>query len=567
MTSSLLYALISVSVKDGIDQFARNLVELGFSIISSGGTYRYLKEHDIAVTSVEEFRQTSLIRRLTAANNAKPEQERIPEQNIHWASQIAGQHAEIHGVLLATTAMADQLEALGMVRISLVCVDYYALHAELERPDATIASIIEAIDVGGPTQATAASKGGRIVVSTPEDRQETINWLRAGRPNEEEFVTRSIAKALANNLAYYAPLVERLSGGDYSVLVLERAQKLGYAENRWMGGADLMRRFGSKDRAAKGALSTFRRKEGSEPGYINYTDADGGRRLIARIENFYRKNGLSIPAIAVGLKHGNPCGVGIADFDTGAGMLRAIRNMVAGNPGALFGGTVMTNFVIDDEAAALLRTYLTGKQKRPIDAVWAPTVTDCAVAQLRRVNNRCRMMVSSSFSYGTTELSVAKRFRQLEADEFLRQGPGDQVFNLNDPHLTKLGRLTKRQRMDMLLGLAICGAANSNTIVITKNGMMLGLGLCQNSRVVACEHAVNGARRCGHNIRGSVAVSDSFFPFNDGPRKLIRAGVGAIFATSGSLNDKAFRTLCRGRKRRVNVVMGPDEMFRMFCKH
>ena len=132
MTSSLLYALISVSVKDGIDQFARNLVELGFSIISSGGTYRYLKEHDIAVTSVEEFRQTSLIRRLTAANNAKPEQERIPEQNIHWASQIAGQHAEIHGVLLATTAMADQLEALGMVRISLVCVDYYALHAELE---------------------------------------------------------------------------------------------------------------------------------------------------------------------------------------------------------------------------------------------------------------------------------------------------------------------------------------------------------------------------------------------------------------------------------------------------
>jgi phosphoribosylaminoimidazolecarboxamide formyltransferase/IMP cyclohydrolase len=232
--------------------------------------------------------------------------------------------------------------------------------------------------------------------------------------------------------------------------------------------------------------------------------------------------------------------------------------MMAGDPRAIFGGLVMVNFQIDEVYAEMLA----GKM---LDGIIAPAFTEEAIAMLRRKGDRCRFVENLALMGVTDNLDVASRFRQVRGG-FLMQPNYTFVPDFSSSGgITMYGRADVTQQSDMLLAWAIGSTSNSNTITLVKNEQLIGNGVGQQDRVSAANLAITRARNVGHDVRGAVAYSDSFFPFPDGPQALIDAGVTAIFTTSGSVNDQKTIDLCVANK--VALYMIPDSVGRGFFGH
>lgn len=521
-------ALISVYHKDGVTEFVKALVELGFTIYASGGTFKHLSAGGIPALPVSD----------------------LVDGDAILGHRVVTLSREVHAGLLARNTEEDiaELARLAIPHLDLVCVDLYPLEAEIARPGSTKASIVEQTDIGGPTMIRSGVKGGRIVVCDPHDRQKVIDWLKAGEP-ADGFVDDLCAKGEFTVAKYCMASAAYLSGGMYTGFSGTRVATCKYGENAQQTPAHLYS-TGTDDPLA---LDRFVVLEGTPPSYNNLCDLDRLLQTATHIaEGLATFKYAHDDAIAVAVKHGNACGAA-----AGHSQRRAIEKMMAGDPLAVFGGLVMVNFEIDEG----LCSTLTGKM---LDGIVAPAFTEGAVAMLRRKGDKCRFIVNPALTELVGKLDQTPRFRAVRGG-FLVQPNYTFVPHFNSKTFSKYGIATPVQENDMLIAWAIGSTSNSNTITLVKNGQLIGNGIGQQDRVGAANLAIERARRSEHDVAGSVAYSDSFFPFPDGPQALIDAGVKAIFTSSGSVKDHLTIELCQ--KHGVALYMVPDQIGRGFFGH
>ena len=330
-----------------------------------------------------------------------------------------------------------------------------------------------------------------------------------------------------------------------------------YGENPWQGRA----LFIDLKCGDPLGLDRFSLVAGSKPSYTNITDIDRLLQVITHIAAAFDVNRGAVPCIAVAGKHGNACGAAV-----GNDRVSVMEKMISGDTRAIFGGTVMTNFPIDEEVARTLSLHvMPGKNRRLLDLVIAPSLTDSAIKILERKDGRCKFFANAALAHlSKTSLDTETRFRYVRGG-ILRQENYTFVLDLNDPRVEKSEVADIGIEEDLMFAWAIGSTSNSNTVTLAKDGMLLGNGVGQQDRVGACELAIARAKNGGHDIKGAAAYSDSFFPFTDGPEVLGDAGVRAILSSSGSVKDDAVRAKCREME--VILYLVPDVIGRGFFGH
>jgi len=440
----------------------------------------------------------------------------------------------------------------------MVVCDFYPLRAAIAKPGATIESVIEDTDIGGPCMVRSGAKGRRIVICRPQDREPLIEWLDAGSPADAPFFRYMYARAEFEVASYVLASAIFHGDGLFDGILGERVRELAYGENRQQSPA-LLFSAGSGDCLA---LECFEQVAGGPPSYNGFTDIDRLLETITHIAAGFEQNFGFVPQIAVAVKHGNPCGAAVGMYPTDV-----LAKMVHGDPLAIFGGVVMTNFGLDVRLGELLVTSaLAEGEVRLLDGIVAPFIDGDAIEVMERKGGKCRMFANRWLSSIGFESLNKDPIRRPVRGGYLKQPPYSFVLNLHGGDVSCYGpELTRAQRYNMILAWAIAATSNTNTITITKNGMLIGNGVGQQDRVGAAKLAVSRAARSGHDTNYAVAASDSFFPFKDGPQVLVEAGIAAIFATSGSRADKEVKAYLQDEG--VALWMIPDAIGRGFFRH
>lgn len=530
-------ALLSVYNKTDIDVFARKLFYLGWKILASGGTAKFLKEKGIEVKDVADFVGGGEI----------------------LGHRVVTLDRKIHAGLLSRDLPEDvaELENLGIPRIDLVCVDLYPLEEEILSPESTRESVIEKTDIGGPTLLRSAAKGRRIVVCDFEDREKTLKWLAMGKPYEDEFITRLVAKAEEEVARYCLISADYHSNDKLKGFIGYERYKCGYGENAQQQNANLLT-YKNKDLLS---FNNFEQVRGVPMSYNNLCDVERMLQTITHIAAGFDVNFGEVPFIAVAIKHGNPCGVSF-----GVDPRLVLQRVIDGDTRAIFGGMIMTNFELGREEANVILSYKMEEGKRRIlDGIIAPAFDENTKNLLERGNGRCRMLENEALSeIDANSLDKNPRFRYVRGG-FLLQDNYDFVMNFTNTNIEKYGIISEDNEKDLILAWAIGSTSNSNTITLVKNGMLIGNGVGQQDRVGACELAIKKAIDQGHSILGAVAYSDSFFPFLDGPQKLQEYGVNAILTSSGSVRDQEVKDFCEATG--ITLYMVPDKIGRGFFGH
>lgn len=309
------------------------------------------------------------------------------------------------------------------------------------------------------------------------------------------------------------------------------------------------------------ALDRFEVVQGTAPSYNNLCDLDRLLQTATHIAAGFAVNSGEVPNIGVACKHGNPCG-GAAGSDAA----RVVMAALEGDLRAVFGGLVLLNFQVDEAIAEVLMTHkMDAGGRRLLDGIVAPGFTAGAKEMLERKGDKCRLLANPALENMDREsLDTARRFRYVRGG-FLAQPNYTFVPELMSGAVERTGEASDRQVSDMILAWAIGSTSNSNTVTIVREGMLLGNGVGQQDRVGGCKLAVMRAKDAGHDTSGSVAYSDSFFPFVDGPTELVEAGVEAIVATSGSIRDDEVKEYCKGKG--ITLFLYPDSAGRGFFGH
>ncbi|QQS69874.1 hypothetical protein IPP75_01925 [Candidatus Saccharibacteria bacterium] len=531
-------ALLSVYDKTGIAEFAKGLHELGWNIISSGGTAKVVAEAGVPVTDVAELVGGEAI----------------------LGHRVVTLSREVHSGLLADADKPEDLTELkerGIPLIDLVAVDMYPLEKEIASGNATLASVIEKTDIGGPTMLRAGAKARRIVLSRASQRSEVLQWLTDGKPDEKAFRDKLCAVAEYECARYILISAKYHGGEDVAGWIGQRVAPTKYGENPWQTPAGLY----ADNRVAADplGLDQFTHQKGWELSYINETDMHRLLQTLTHVAAGFEVNFGKVPSVAVGVKHGNACGAGVADT-----AVEAVQKMLEGDEIAIFGGVVMINGPIDtDVAAALMTHHMPEGKNRLLDGVVGSEVTPEAMEILSRA--KLRIVTNPALANLSKDtLETAPILRNVRGG-MLVQPNYTFVVDYSADYMEQHGDLSEQAKKDMLLAWAVGSTSNSNTICIVKDGRMLGNGVGQQDRVGAAKLAVTRATSRDHDVTGAAAYSDSFFPFPDGPLVLADAGITAILTSSGSVKDpEVVETLA---KKNVTVMMLPDKTGRGFFGH
>ncbi|TSC78095.1 MAG: phosphoribosylaminoimidazolecarboxamide formyltransferase / IMP cyclohydrolase [Parcubacteria group bacterium Gr01-1014_24] len=566
-------ALISVYDKTGIADFAQSLANLGWKIISSGGTAKHLSDAGVSVTDVADITGFPAI----------------------LGHRVVTLHPKIHGGLLAldTPEHLAELEKYDIPWIDLVCVDLYPLEEEIAKyaPSAPGTSpyvgggrkgVLEKTDMGGVALIRSSAKGRRITICEPSDRAAVLKWLKNGEPNREEFLNDLAAKAEILIARYCSVSGEYHGKGEYKGIFGKKPARLDdvsrsggnlesllYGENAYQKPASLYK-LARQDPASedKLAIHNWALVAGSPLSYNNICDLDRMMQTMTHIGAGFEKNFGEVSSVAIGAKHGNACGAG-----TGESGLDAIGKMLLGDLRAIFGGSVMLNFNVDEKIAEELIHKYAGTNRRLLDVVAAPSFSEEAKQILSRKGGKCRLLANRGIlKAGLSALDNARRFRYVRGG-FMEQ-----------PNYTFVPAIESK---DAVLAWAIGSTSNSNTITLVKGGRLYGNGVGQQDRVGAAKLAIFRADEAAAfandlgaklpfgslapksetiaDLKEAVAYSDSFFPFPDAPEVLIGRGIKTIFSTSGSVNDEKIIELCRTKG--VNLIMLPDSEARGFYQH
>lgn len=524
-------ALISVTDKTDLVELARTLAYAGYEIVSTGGTAEAIRNAGLAVTDV-------------ASVTGFPEM---------LDGRVKTLHPLILGGILAVPeekGHQDDMAEHGIKPFDLVVVNLYDFAG---KPG------IEQIDVGGPTMIRAAAKNHAYVgvVTDPNDYGVVIREIEVEGELSPGTSQRFAAKAFAHTANYDLMIAKWMSDGEYAGFVGQRSKQLKYGENAWQTPAFVYSDLrGSTDSLR---LSEFQSVEGGEPSLVGAMDQSRALQVLTHLAAAHSLNSGRVPFMAIGVKHGNACGLA-----AGGNPVQVIRKMVDGDPLAIFGGVVMTNFPITGEVARELKRQTDGSP-RMYDAVIGVSFDDDAVEVLHRKGAKCRMLFNPALGeLGYTSLDDTELWRTIRGGDFLVQPNYTHVLDLLVSE--KYGApLDMQQQEDLLLAWAAGAMANSNSMALAWDGQLLALGAGQQSRIGGLELAIHKAHRAGHKLKGAVLYSDSFNPFDDVARMAGENGISAIFASSGSLRDADTIAMCE--QYGISLLMQPDADVRGFAAH
>ena len=498
-------ALLSVSDKTGIVDFARSLHQRGIKLLSTGGTARLLADNGLPVTEVAEVTG-------------------FPEM---LDGRVKTLHPRIHGGLLARRDMPEHMAALkahGIATIDLLVINLYPFAQATARPDCTLEDAIENIDIGGPAMLRAAAKNWQDVgvVIDPSDYAQVLAELDAGGlARKTKFGLAR--KVYAHTAAYDGMITNYLSAleagaeekpaavptraeypGIYT-LQLEKTQDMRYGENPHQSAA-----FYRERQPVQGTLAQWTQLQGKELSFNNIADADAAWECVKTFD---------APACVI-IKHANPCGVAI-----GGSAVEAYTKALKTDPTSAYGGILALNVPLD---AAVVNAINEAKQF--VEVAIAPVITPEA-----------RSMLAAKQNLRLLEVPLSKQGNLLD----LKRVGGGMLLQSADAKNVAAGELkvvtklqpTHQQMQDLLFAWKVAKYVKSNAIVFCANGMTMGVGAGQMSRVDSARIAGIKAENAGLTLKGSAVASDAFFPFRDGLDVVIDAGASCVIQPGGSMRD------------------------------
>ncbi|MCD8206039.1 MAG: bifunctional phosphoribosylaminoimidazolecarboxamide formyltransferase/IMP cyclohydrolase [Clostridia bacterium] len=532
-------ALVSVSDKTGAVEFAKGLKELGYEIISTGGTAKALKDAGVETTEVSSVTG-------------------FPEC---LDGRVKTLHPAIHAGILAMRSNPkhmEELSMLGIETIDIVCVNLYPFKNTVMR-GADFAECVENIDIGGPTMLRAAAKNYQdvAVVVDPADYGVVLDELKAGgvslgTKKRLQFKVFSHTAAYDSMISNYLASSLGIKYPDTVTYSYEKAQGMRYGENPQQSAV-----FYNDEFIKKGSLSTARQLWGKELSYNNINDANGALMLLKEFGK--------TPAV-VASKHANPCGVGCGDT-----IYEAYMRAYESDPVSVFGGILAINGEVDEKTAAEINKIF-------IEIVMAPSYSEKALEILESKKNiRLLQIEDISAPAEAGALDMKKVYGGLLVQGFdttLLSGEDMTLFerraDVEETTLENgkvrtsygLGVVTKRMptkdEIDaMMFSWRVVKHTKSNAIVIGKKGRTTGIGMGQTNRIWAAQQAIEHA---GKEAAGSVMASDAFFPFSDCAEECAKAGVTAIIQPGGSIRDKDSVDACDAAG--IAMVFVGDRHFR-----
>lgn len=497
MTNKL--ALLSVSDKTGLVDFAKGLVEQNFSIISTGGTKKALADAGVPVKSVSDITG-------------------FPEI---LDGRVKTLHPKIHGGILARRDLeshVEQMQAHGIGSIELVAVNLYPFAQTVAKPDVTLEMAIENIDIGGPTMVRSAAKNFKhvAIVVNPARYDTVLAEMRETNGATSEATRFALAVEAFSHTAEYDAMIsgwlyqkveDAPTFAETMVLPFTKVQDLRYGENPQQKAA-----FYKEPNAAAGTVVDAKQLHGKELSFNNINDLNAAWELVQEF---------SEPA-AVAVKHANPCGVA-----TASSLFAAYEGAYNSDPIAIFGGIVAVNRKLDAKTAEKMsETFL--------EVIIAPEYEEEAIAVLTQKKD--------------VRVLQAPILPQQEKFDIKKVSGGLLVQEIdNDPvHSAGWGAVTNakptlQQLQDMMFAMKVCKHVKSNAIVLVKNGQTVGIGAGQMSRVGAAKIAIEQA---GDKAKDSVMASDAFFPFRDTVDTAAKAGVKGIVQPGGSMKDQESTVAC-----------------------
>lgn len=496
--SMIKRAILSVSDKTGIVDLARRLAAKGVTLLSTGGTQKAIADAGIPVTGVSDVTG-------------------FPEC---LDGRVKTLHPMIHAGLLAVRSNPEhmkQIEALGVEPIDMVIINLYPFRATIEKPDVTFEDAIENIDIGGPTMLRAAAKNAQdvVVVIDPADYGRVMDEFEA--TGDVSLKTkRYLQYKVFEHTAQYDCMIQQYLRGQLEdaeafefpqnlTVTFEKVQDMRYGENPHQKAA-----FYRDLTDIAGTLPAAKQLHGKELSYNNINDTNGALELLREFDT----------TAVVAVKHGNPCGVGVADE-----VAEAYRLAYEADPVSVFGGIVVTNATVDAATAEQMSKIF-------LEIIVAPKFTDEALAILTKKKNlRLLELDTTVRAYPKAERVMRKVAGGLlvqEVDDKLLPEDGElKVVTEKAP--------TEAQMKDLMLAWKIVKHAKSNGIAIARDNQSLGIGPGQVNRIWSTQMAIE---RSGEKVKGAALASDAFFPFDDCVKACAEAGIACIIQPGGSVRDQ-----------------------------
>jgi phosphoribosylaminoimidazolecarboxamide formyltransferase/IMP cyclohydrolase len=484
-------ALLSVSDKTGVVDFARGLTKLGWKLISTGGTAKELRAAAVAVRDVSEVTN-------------------FPEM---LNGRVKTLHPAVHGALLAKRDLPEHMKALAehhIEPIDLVAVNLYPFEETASQPGAKPEDVIEQIDIGGPSMLRSAAKNFASVTAIvdPADYGRVLAALEAG--DDDLDLRRLLAEKVFAHTAAYDAAIAYWFGCERAeifperiVIPLERKTELRYGENPGQRAA-----FYVEHRNA--GIAALSQKGGKELSFNNLLDLEGA---LFATDPFQDETCCAI------VKHTTPCGIA-----TGTTALDAYKKALACDPVSAFGSVISFTVPVDDETAEAISSLF-------VECIVAPSFTTGALEILGRKKN---LRVLEGRAKWRPHALDYKRVR----GGFLAQERAALAGGEKDWRVVTARQPTEAEWWDLRFAWRAVGSVKSNAIVLVREGATIGIGAGQMSRVDAAFLSVYKARLTGHETKGSVLGSDAFFPFRDGVEQAAEAGVSAIVQPGGSVRDE-----------------------------
>lgn len=490
-------ALISVSDKQGILEFAKTLHSFGVEILSTGGTAKLFRENNIAVTEVSDYTG-------------------FPEM---LDGRVKTLHPKVHGGILGRRDLPEHVEAMQQANIppiDMVVVNLYPFRETVAKADCSLADAIENIDIGGPTMVRAAAKNYDhvAIVTDPADYALVTREMQSSSGAVGAETRLMLAKKAFSHTAEYDGAIsnyltainakgEKQAFPERYTTQVSKVLDLRYGENPHQNAA-----FYRDASVPAGALASFTQLQGKELSYNNIGDADAAWECVKTFDT---------PACVI-VKHANPCGVAV-----GATLLETYQKAFSTDPTSAFGGIIAFNREIDATTAeAVIKQF--------VEVVIAPAVSEAAKQIFAAKTNVRVLTVPLGNGLNTLE------YKRVGGG-LLVQTPDALNVTADQFKIVTKTQPTPQQLEDLLFAWRVAKFVKSNAIVFCANGMTLGVGAGQMSRVDSTRIAAIKAQNAGLALKGAAVASDAFFPFRDGVDVLAEAGASCVIQPGGSIRD------------------------------
>ncbi|MEK7165717.1 MAG: bifunctional phosphoribosylaminoimidazolecarboxamide formyltransferase/IMP cyclohydrolase [Patescibacteria group bacterium] len=492
------YALLSVSDKSGITDFARSLDALGFRIISTGGTAKALIDEGLNVVPIQDI-------------TGNPESFDGRMKTISFQVES--------GILYDRTnpSHVQQAEKLGVKKIDIVVANLYPFEQTVQNSNVTLDQAVESIDVGGPTMVRAAAKNFKnvLVIVDPNDYGSVTGALEAGSVDDK--LRQDLAAKAFDHLSFYdAQIARHLRSEQFPAEIAlpgRRSIDLRYGENPHQKGVVYF------EPNTNSPLRNLQKLTGRELSYVNFTDIAAGLESVRVFKE----------PTAVVIKHNSPSGIAFGNSSA-----ESLMRAVAADPESAFGGVIVLNQPLDIETA---QTFASFKEEDGvlIDIVAAPNITDEAKDFIRQVRKSTGIYM---FGEIPQQRSNSRHLRFFDGGFVMQDWDDNTEANFQNWKVAGGIDPTPEQLEQMRTAWKFIGRIRSNSIIIVDKDipMTRGIGSGQTSRVRATKIALEQA---GEHAKGAVLASDSFFPFDDSVKLASEYGISAIIQQGGSINDKA----------------------------